>query len=497
MTRWVARLVHIGAPIILGAITALGHAPFGWALLSFVALSGAYFLAYQNRAGFFWGWCYGAGYFGLSLSWIAEPFLVDPQTVWMAPFGVAAMAGGLALFWGGAFWAAKWLSPAQAALSYPIALAVTMSGFEYARGHVLSGFPWAHISYIWEDTAVAQLVALGGIYSLGLLTFLVASVPAIFHKAQLPMPRKSLVVLALCLIAASNLTSQRVGDVPQRSVRLVQPNALQHQKWDPDHYSTFYERALAYTAAPSDVPLSAVIWPEMSYAPHYSKNEVPFARIAQAAGGVPVIVGYPQWSETGQPYNALALIGASGQVEATYHKFHLVPFGEFIPWRTVLAPLDVFGLTGFGGDFSAGKGAQTITIEGLGRVQPLICYEAVFPQHILRGALRPDYIIHMTNDAWFGRFSGPYQHLAQARFRAIESGVPVIRVGNTGISAVIDPKGRVLDPLALGTDGYVDVAVPAAFAPTFYNQWGDLPFIVILIFGLIALIVWRQRMLDQ
>ena len=276
------------------------------------------------------------------------------------------------------------------------------------------------------------------------------------------------------------------------TLRLVQPDAEQKVKWNPDVARMLFDRQLAFSAVLPHPDL--VIWPETAV-PYLMENNPEVGQaISVAAGGVPVVAGIQRYDGV-QAWNSLAVIGDGGQIEALYDKYHLVPFGEYIPFGDVL--YDWFGLKAFaarqGNGYAAGAGAQVVDLWGkLGAFVPLICYEAVFPQGLRGLPVRPDWILQITNDAWFGTLTGPYQHLAQARFRAIEQGLPLVRVANTGISAVVDARGRIVASLPRGVPTYLDTGLPGALAQTPYARWGEWP-VMVLLAGLgLWLAAWRR-----
>ncbi|MCH8953366.1 MAG: apolipoprotein N-acyltransferase, partial [Proteobacteria bacterium] len=250
-------------------------------------------------------------------------------------------------------------------------------------------------------------------------------------------------------------------------------------------------RLLAATAAPPDPalgPPAAVIWPEtaVTFLPAYQPERR--AEIAAAAGGAPVILGAlhglrrdgeEQW------FNTLTTILPDATLGPRYDKHHLVPFGEYLPYESVLGLIGLRRLAVQGG-FVPGPGPRVLEVPGLPPFSPLICYEMIFPDAVVPANRRPDWILQITNDAWFGAFGGPQQHLAQARIRAIEQGLPVVRAANTGISAAIDAQGRVLARIPLQTEGYRDIRLPAALPPTLYARHGDVPAmsLVVLVFFL-------------
>ena len=475
---------------LLGGVAAFGLAPFGvWAatVVALVLLA-PLFLSSQSRRQAAWlGWAFATGYFAHGLSWIVEPFFVDAERhAWMAPFALIFMAGGLALFWALAFWLAR--RPGAGAVAQAVFLAVAISGLECARGYVLTGFPWAGLAQVWVDTPVVQLLSLFGPYGLGALTLL-ATLPmgaALAQRRGFAVPLM-LGVGAVCLALGYAATRPYVSMTPH-VVRLIQPNAPQHQKWDPDYAPLFFARQVEFTAAVPRPDL--IVWPETAI-PAWLRRADPYLEaVVDAAQGTPVFLGI-QRSDGPRIYNSMIYLDAQGQQQGLYDKHHLAPFGEYIPFGDLLARFGIHGMaatTGHG--FSAGPGAALMDVGKLGTALPLICYEAVFTQDVLSAPGRADFLLQITNDAWFGTRSGPYQHLAQAQMRAIEQGLPMMRSANTGVSAMIDPLGQITDALPLGQAGYLDAALPAPFNPTAYARMGDMP-VFFLLAAMFALL-WRN-----
>ncbi|WP_246831274.1 apolipoprotein N-acyltransferase [Pseudotabrizicola formosa] len=466
-----------GLDVLAGAAVALGQAPISAWYLAFPALiwAMARMLRPASAAGAGWaGLLVGAGYFGASLTWIVSPFFIDPWVYgWMAPFAVVLMAFGFGLFWAGAAAAASRFAVR------PLALAASLGAVELLRGYVFTGFPWALVGHMWHAWPLVQTVALWGATGLTAATLGAAALP-LMHRWW------GAAAAGALLLAGTGFGLWQL-DQPEpgaraASLRLVQPNAEQHLKWDPDQARMLFQRQLAFTR--EGTPATLTIWPETAvpYLLEYSPEVAPM--ITDASAGNRVAIGI-QRVEGDRGWNALRVLEGEGRVSATYDKFHLVPFGEYMPMGDLLQ--DWFGIGAFaaqvGNGYSAGTGPQVIDLgEALGRVLPLICYEAVFPQ-IPRGAPeRPDWMLQITNDAWFGTLTGPFQHFEQARLRAIEQGLPLIRVANTGVTAVIDARGRVLQALPFGTAGYLDVAqVPGALPTPFYARWGEGPVLVLLV----------------
>ncbi len=483
-----------------GAVAATGQAPLAlwWlALAGFAAL--VWLVARQAGArGAGWlGLFGGAGHFAVALSWIVEPFLIEPEVYgWMAPFALVGLAFGLALFWAAAAASAR-LWPARG-----MGFALTLTAAEFARGHVLTGFPWALPGHIWLATPVEQLAGQFGAYGLTLLTLSVAALLA--GLAGKSPWRVAGALLGAGLIAGGwafglSALAQPQPAPPGLTLRLVQPNAAQVMKWDPDLAATHLDRLLSYTSV-SPTP-DLVIWPETAL-PYLLDRHPELAGVIGLAGdGAPVAIGM-QRVEGERAWNSLAIISPDGAIGPVYDKHHLVPFGEYVPLGDLAYRL--FGLRAFaaqaGEGYSAGPGAQVLDLGRLGNVLPLICYEAVFPQDVAAATQRPDWILQITNDAWFGTLSGPFQHAELARLRAIEQGLPVVRVANTGVTAVYDGRGRVTAALPFGQASYLDASLPPPLPAPPYARLGEGP--ALLLWAVLALGLWlggaaRSRMRRQ
>lgn len=487
--------------LFAGVLAALGHAPFGlWpvSLAGFILLSatvgGARSRDERHSKGDAktgWraaklGWAGGLGYFALTLSWIVEPFLVDvARHGWMAPFALALMAGGLALFWGLAGWVSR---------GHVVTWAVALGALEMLRGYIFTGFPWALPGYIWIDTPAAMWASVVGPYGLTALTLVFAAlIVCIWTRVGRTRLFAAMGGLTLAVAGAMGSVLEAPSESEQDAlgiVRLVQPNAPQDEKWDPERAPVFVARQIEFTAAPKQ-GVDLVVWPESAIPYRLHRAAAVLSQIAGAAEGAPVVTGINRTVEE-RHYNALIMLDNTGQPQEIYDKVQLVPFGEYIPFGQLA---EWIGMRSFaardGYGFSPGPEVRLIATP-LGAALPLICYEAIFPDHG-RGLERPDYLLQITNDAWFGTFSGPYQHLDQARFRAIEQGLPLVRVANTGVSAVIDANGRIVEALGLGVAGFLDVAVPEGRSATLYARTGDIVAAVVLLGALSALLLANRR----
>ncbi|MBL4916268.1 apolipoprotein N-acyltransferase [Szabonella alba] len=475
---------QIAVAFLLGAAMALGQAPFGLWQLTLLALAVLFaLLVRQNGAGAAaWiGLFAGAGHFALALSWIIEPFLIAPERHgWMAPFAVVLISFGLGLFWALAFATAHLTGRRGAWIALALPLTLTLA--ELLRGRIFTGFPWAMPGHVWVDTPVAQLAALAGAGGLTLFLALLAVLPVALQSRR----RSAAVTLAVLLGAVWFWGQSRLAaELPVRAdaavIRLVQPNAEQSLKWDPDQARVFFRRLLDLSGEPpagNGPRPDLVVWPETSVPWLLETEGALLPTIAEAGNGAQLAVGI-QRAEAGRGWNSLALIGPGADLRAVYDKHHLVPFGEYVPFGDLM--WDWFGIGAFasqlGGGYSAGPGPVLLDLgPRLGRALPLICYEAVFPQDLHAAPAGADWILQITNDAWFGTRTGPWQHLAQARLRAVEQGLPFLRAANTGVSAVIDARGRVVMQLELGQMGVLDTPLPPAVpGGTVYARTGDLP----------------------
>ena len=479
---------YLTVTVLAGALAALGQAPWGLWYVALPAFAlGFHLILTAPRAGRA-GWFFGFGHFAVALHWIVEPFFVQiDQTGWMAPFALVFLAGGLALFWAVAAWGAGYLGPRN-----PLALAVSLAGMEYIRGHIFTGFPWAEPGHILIMTPVLPLASIVGPFGFTVLILCLAA--GLAYQKFWSQITSAAAIGALFFLGAVGFPDPPQADVQNPVVRLVQPNAPQHLKWRPDKMPMFFSRALRASAAPSAEGVDLILWPETSLPAYLEDSERVRARVAEAAGGVPVLVGALGYDTA--PRNTVLHLDASGEIVDIYYKHHLVPFGEYLPFSTFFQTLGIRALAAsVVGDFKPGPGPALMDVPGIGAVFPMICYEAIFPRYF-RQVERPRVLVHLTNDAWFGTFAGPQQHLALAQLRAAESGIPVIRAANTGISAVIDARGAIIDQLPLNTAGPLDVRLPDVLPETFYVRFGDWPALVFVIGLGLGLILHRRHIFN-
>ena len=461
---------RLAAP--LGAAAALGQAPWGLWPLTVLGLAGLIALSARAplRAGRA-GWAFGTAHFLVALHWIVEPFAVDPGIPdalgWVA---LVLLAGGLGLLPALALRLAA-LSRSRMEIAAPVLL---LTG-EVLRMHLFTGFPWAAPGQAFVETPLLALAALGGPHLLDAAVLGAAGALAAALRRPALAAAPALALGGAWLWSASLPATEPSPGAPL--VRLVQPGIEQGEKWDPESRAVHLDAQVALTGGPGPVP-ALTVWPETSLLLWLHEAGPVLERVAGAAGG-PVLLGSNRWDGE-RVFNAAALVGEGGAVEDVYDKHHLVPFGEYVPLRGLAARLGLRGLAQVIGEgFAPGPGPRVVEVPGLGPVLPLICYEAVFPAS-LRAGERPRALVQITNDAWFGLGAGPAQHFAQARIRAAESGLPLLRSANTGITAAIDARGGVTARLEGRGPGRLDAALPPALPPTAYARAGDWPVLAVL-----------------
>jgi apolipoprotein N-acyltransferase len=515
---------RIAIAFVTGAASVLAIEPFALWPVMFVTLPILVWLIDGSAtghgrgilAGAVIGWWFGFGYFVAGWYWIGYAFLVDAKTFgWLLPVAVVGLPAAMAIYTaiGVAIARMFWTRGALRILT----LAASLTVVEWLRGHLFTGFPWNAYGYVLTGALpLAQSAALIGLWGMTFVAIAVFASPAVLvdERKITPRPWLAPVCAGLVLAAMAGYGWIRIATTPQSFVqgvrlRIMQPNLQQDQKFNynakPDvmtRYLTLSDRASGPgTSGVADV--THLIWPESAFPFFLNREPDALAQIANLLPqGTVLITGAARPGEPNasgrvtRAYNSVYVIDHDGSVLSVYDKVHLVPFGEYLPFQDFLERLGLMQLTKVQGGFIPGDRHRPIAVPRAPPFLPLICYEIIFPgEAIPRGAERPGWLVNVTNDGWFGISTGPYQHLQQARVRAIEEGLPLVRAANTGISMVSDPLGRVVNSLPLGTEGVLDSPLPAALEPTLYSRIGDrhMPLVLAAIFVAASIRRRRQR----
>jgi len=506
-TRALTGIRRATLAVVLGVSAVAALPPSHVVPLLIPAFTGLVWLLEGSRTrlgAFALGWIFGVGFFGAGLYWVGIAFLVQAEIHgWMMPFAVAGLTGGLALFTGLVALVVHIL-PCTGTAGRVLALTLAWMAASWLRGHVLTGFPWNLLATAWDPWPVMlQSAAVWGAWGLSTVTVFAAAAFATLGATTATPRRLPLPLLAVAVLGGMtgygvmrlNAAPAPGGDaVDGVRLRIVQPSIPQDEKWDRDKRLAHLKTYLGLTRRPGLADVTHVIWPETAVPLFLSKT----TGLRDALGGVApadgaLLTGLPRL-ETGEGtrrlYNSLYVIDQGGTTLGRYDKFHLVPFGEYVPLADWLPlPKLTAGRTGF----TAGPGPRTLDVPGAPSVSPLICYEAIFPGHVTGPGPRPGWLLNVTNDAWFGVSSGPYQHLASARLRAVEEGLPLVRAANTGISVVVDPHGRTRARMGLKARDVMDANLPRALAPTVYARLGDAGFALLLLGVAAGLLAVRRR----
>lgn len=511
--------------VLAGAITALSAAPLFFLPALFFAmplwiwcLDGA-----ENGTGwgrlfgpaFHIGFSFGLGYFLVSLHWLGFAFLVDGGWMLVAmPFTLVALAAIMAVFWGGAsaiahlFWSNSWMRI--------IALSIFLAGAEYLRGTLLSGFPFNLLGYaLTANDTMMQFASIIGVYG---LTFFAALMPFIMALIW-PADDRALAVRLAPLFAILSLLSIQLAygqirltstEVTMRTdmrLRLVQPGISQAEKWRPGNELAILDRLITLSESqtgPNNTGLlgiTHVIWPEAAlpfFLQDYPGSLVKIADMLPAKTtlllGVPRLEFSPSNDE--ENFNSIMALNSDGEILATYDKTHLVPVGEYLPFQSLFRSIGLQQFVTGSQGWTHGQKRALMQTPTTPAFLPLVCYEAIFSGDIFKASDGSDieqaqFVLNLTNDAWFDGSIGPAQHFHHARLRAVEHGIPMVRVANTGRSALIGPLGRLIGVMEPGQSGLIDADMPHKIKNTIFSQNHNLPFFLILIFGFALLILTR------
>ncbi len=493
-----AGLYWLGLPVVIDVpgdlardlLVAAGLAGFPLAALAAAVLGARLTARLTGRR-----WTGAAVGAALALAvWIALAVAVLPgRFTWMIPFNVFGLGAVLAATTAIATGVA-WRAAPGGGVRLVLALAVAWAALEWVRGAILTGFPWNLAATVWaEFPGAAQSLAWWGPFGLSLVTVALAALPAALIGRKARSRRAlgwsaGLAAVCIAALAAGFFTlPATVEAVSGVRLRIVQGAVAQSLKWRPGARRPILLRYAALTRSEGFDRITHVVWPETALPYRLQTRHAAVAvkgkvrdllRTAIPAGGV-LITGANRDAGP-DTWNSIHVVDKAGNPVGTYDKHHLVPFGEYVPAREFLGRIGVTKIVHGRRDYAFGPGPRSIAVPGAPDASPLICYEAIFPAEAV-GTTRPGWLLNLTNDAWFGDSAGPHQHFAAARLRTIEQGLPMVRAANTGISAVVDPWGRVTALLPLGARGVLDADLPTARPPTLYARYGDLVFLLLLL----------------
>jgi apolipoprotein N-acyltransferase len=465
------------------------------------------------RMAFEAGWWIGFGYFIAGLWWIGAACLVDAEKfLWALPLGVVALPAALAFFPAFGFALARflWLQGPLRVLALAFGLGLS----EWIRGLALTGFPWNDLGMaLGANLVLAQFASIIGLHGLTFFSVAIFATPATLWRVgeyRMFLAPTILAALALTLIAgygAVRLAAPPGQTVSGAKLRIIQPNVSQGESFAPENKDAILHRYFALSARDANGKndgargVTYLIWPESAFPFILSHDAQAIGDIADfLRGGATLITGAARLDRDGNGdpvyFNSIEVLDQRGLARERYDKQHLVPFGEYLPFERWLDRAGIAQFVQFPGGFSPGSGPRALHVPGLPTAMPLICYEAIFPMEIgdfFSGARRPDWMLNLTDDAWFGLTSGPYQHYAQARLRAIELGLPLVRAANSGRSAVVDGLGREIAFAPLGVQAVLDFELPKPLAPTWQSQFGSLGAALIALALLLICLLARRK----
>ncbi|HXW26388.1 MAG TPA: apolipoprotein N-acyltransferase [Xanthobacteraceae bacterium] len=511
-----------------GVVSTLALAPFNAWPIMFLTVPVLVWLVDGSAAGRLGGigaaaiagWWFGFGYFLAGLYWVGFAFLVDADKFgWLLPIAVVGLPAGMALYtaFGLALARLSWTRGAVRVLTLAAALTVAEwlrgGGTQWLRSYFISGFPWNAFGHALTGPLVlAQASALVGLWGMTFLAVAVFASPAVLADDPAEARRRFLapaasvaLLVVLAGYGAVRLEQNATNFVPGVHLRIMQPNLTQDERFNYSAKQRVMSRYLALSDRATGPQSSGVndvthlIWPESAFPFFLAREADALAQIAALLSNHTVLItGAVRAAEMApsgavRAYNSVYVIDRDGSVAGIYDKVHLVPFGEYLPFEDVLEGFGLISLTKMRGGFLAGDRRRPMTVPHAPPMLPLICYEIVFPDEAVPSGERPGWLLNLTNDGWFGISTGPYQHFQQARLLAIEQGLPLVRAANTGISAVVDPLGRIISQLPLGAEGVIDSGLPQAIAPTLYVRAGDRIALALIAGAFVLGLIGRRR----
>ncbi|MGH1404380.1 MAG: apolipoprotein N-acyltransferase [Alphaproteobacteria bacterium] len=490
---------------LIGAFASLSMAPTNfWPALLF-GLAVLYVFtrdADTIKQSFALGYGFSLGYFGFSLSWIGNALLIDGNPYWWAwPLAISGLPILLSCFTACACALYKRVCRNTTNLENYIIFCTCLSVSEYLRGNIFTGFPWNLYGYTWADISpIAQFASLTSIYGLTFITILwSASIVQWIETTR----KKTIALLILSSViivygyGLYKIETYSPSSETNYTFRIIQPNIKQSEKWKPEKRAQNFLKLLSLSKykeneQTKDSKAHYIIWPETAIAPDITNAPWAMDLIKEILHEYPtpvyLITGALR-SENGGYYNAILTFNKNAEIIHVYNKRHLVPFGEYMPFEEIIDIAPIVGFTGF----KSGTTSSLFTTPENITISQLVCYEILFPRYSREH--QSNVIINVTNDAWYGKTAGPYQHLTQAKFRAIETQIPILRSANTGISAIISPLGHILKYRDLDEKGYILQKIPISIAKL--NQSNYIEELLILILITLSIIVNKNNRIQK
>ncbi len=507
-------VLFFATAVFAGWVSAFAQSPVSFWPCMFVGISALYWLWSQTKGmkgawgiGFF----FALGYFVTGLWWIGNALLVEGNEFkWVWPISVIGLPTLLALFTGTYLSIARIAAPPESFKGF-LAFAFFLTFSEWSRGHAFTGFPWNLYGYVWADhLAMAQSTHYIGAYGLTFVSVLWCAMGGFLIFSQLAPKIK--IGLAALVVATMAVTyaggNYRIYHTPQTynkdvGIVVAQPNIPQNMKWDPVAVQANFLKITslskdAFFADPKPKTI-VIVWPETAISPAIYNKPENMDRIrailsdydAETFLATGVLRRFA--NEKGETVFSNSMIVLNERLSSidVYDKYHLVPYGEFVPFQKYIPLKPVVAFKGF----QPGIGVETITHPALPPFSPLICYEVIFADEVVkRGEDGPLWMVNVTNDGWYGKSAGPYQHFAQTRLRAIEEGIPIVRAANTGISAVIDPLGRVVEKADIFEEAAITTYLPEPIPQrSAYIRYLFQIFLPVLALAFMARIALRMR----
>ncbi|MFN7038654.1 MAG: apolipoprotein N-acyltransferase [Alphaproteobacteria bacterium] len=482
---------------ILGGMVSFTFAKFF--LFPFIFCFSAFLLLIKTsntkKESFYIGWSFGFGYFSISLHWVAWALFTDTDKfIWLLPVSNIVFPAALGLYIAAvALFTYKFNKNKMLGLIFALNWVI----IEYIRSKLFTGFPWNLIGYSFGfSLELLQLASIIGIYGLSFFAMIISLIPYIYFSK---VKNKFFIIFGtICLIGSSyiygKIRLKNQTEFHDINLHIVQGNISQHDKWKEDMR---FDNLSTYMKLSSNSKENAyVIWPESAVP--YNIEDIELLKyiskiIPKEGLLITGSIRLEQYDNEEKWWNSISFINSEGKIISNYNKTHLLPFGEYIPFRHLI-PASLDKITYGIGDFERGIGPVTLNIDNkLPEVSPIICYEAIFPNIIVNRDHRPKWILKVTNDGWFANSNGPHQHFHMARVRAIEQGLALVRSANTGISAVIDSYGKIITSLPLGMQGVIKEKLPKALAEkTIYAKYGDK--IILAIFIMLYILIIYKNM---